>query len=118
MPDILKELTPIARKEHICMYCGCKIAVGEKYQRDTLIYDGTIYDWVAHTDCHSIASELDMYDWVDDGLSGEDFREYVDQYLYDNYYDEETEDVREDILSMSFIEKVRFILSERAKKKE
>lgn len=101
------------------MCCGCNIPIGEKYQRDTLIYDGTIYDWVAHIDCLFIANYLDMYDWAnDDGLSGEDFREYVNQYLYDNYYDEETEDIREDILSMSFIEKVRFILSERNKKED
>lgn len=31
--EILKDKTPIARKEHRCEYCGEMIHVGEKYNR-------------------------------------------------------------------------------------
>lgn len=29
------------------MYCGGTIKVGEKYERQTNLYEGQIYDWVA-----------------------------------------------------------------------
>lgn len=113
MPTILKQLTPIAKKAHTCMYCGCKIPVGEKYKRDTLIYDGDLYDWIAHEDCQTIAVELNMFDYVDDnGLSGEDFDTNIDQYLYDNYEDKEIEDIPEHIRKMTRIEQVRMILKD------
>lgn len=31
--EILREATPIARKEHRCDFCGDIISVGEKYNR-------------------------------------------------------------------------------------
>lgn len=38
----LKLITPTARKEHTCMWCGCKIKKGEKYERQTIKWDGQI----------------------------------------------------------------------------
>lgn len=110
MSTILKQLTPIAKKVHTCMYCGCNIQIGEKYRRDTLICDGELYDWIAHVDCHAVAIDLNMFDYVDDeGLSGEDFDTNIDQYLYDNYEDKEIEDIPEHIRKMTRIEQVRMI---------
>lgn len=62
MPELLRIQHPIARKEHRCMFCGCKIEVGEKYNRSTLKYDD-IYDWVAHEDCVAVSNLLRMYDY-------------------------------------------------------
>lgn len=46
---VLRDKTPIARKEHRCEFCGEVIHVGEKYNRQTNVYDGCIYDWVRVT---------------------------------------------------------------------
>ena len=72
------------------MYCGGVIHKGEKYQRSTNLYDGTVYDWVTHEKCEELASELEMYDrnW-DDGLNQDDFCEYVSEAI--NYIDPEGE---------------------------
>ena len=59
MPDLIKKLHPTARKEHRCMFCGCKIEVGEQYQRHTLKYEDYIYDWVNHDDCGTLTVLLE-----------------------------------------------------------
>ena len=76
--QVLNQSHPTARKEHRCMYCGGVIHKGEKYQRSTNLYDGTVYDWITHDKCEEVARLLDMYDrnW-DDGLNADDFNEYV-----------------------------------------
>lgn len=40
MPTILRETYPTAKKEHRCEFCCEKIAIGQKYVRQTNIYDG------------------------------------------------------------------------------
>lgn len=94
MLTVLRETYPTARKEHGCEFCGEKIAIGQKYVRQTNIYDGTIYDFVTHQECNEVADELRMYDDCDDsGLHGESFREELNSYVYANHYDEHTDDV-------------------------
>lgn len=94
MLTVLRETYPTARKEHVCEFCGEKIAIGQKYVRQTTIYDGTIYDFVTHRECEEVAHKLRMYDDCDDeGLDGESFRENLKEYVYANHYDEHTDDV-------------------------
>jgi len=78
MPTILKELRPVARKQHVCNYCHCTIEKGERYHRDTLVGDYT-YDWLSHEDCQEIVSVLDMSQLCadSDGISQEDFEQIV-----------------------------------------
>ena len=40
--EVLRNITPVARKEHRCEFCGGVIHVGEKYNRQTNVYDGSI----------------------------------------------------------------------------
>ena len=89
MVTTIKDFHPIARKEHICELCGCKIKKGQKYYRQTNIYDGCIYDWIEHEECREIASELDMYDEYnyDDGLSSEYFEDILDDFANDTAED-------------------------------
>lgn len=76
MPTILKETYPTAKKEHVCEFCCEKIAIGQKYVRQTNVYDGVVYDFITHQECKEVAHELNMYDDCDDnGLCGEQFRE-------------------------------------------
>ena len=75
---ILHSGHPSARKEHTCMYCGGTIHKGETYCRNTIAYDGRVYDWVNHCKCEELASLLDMYYRNnDDGLDGYDFDAFV-----------------------------------------
>lgn len=94
MLTILRETYPTAKKEHICEFCACKIQPGQKYVRQTNVYDGVVYDVITHQECKEVAHELRMYDDCDDsGLNGESFREELDSYIYANHYDEHTDDV-------------------------
>ena len=108
--EILKQLHPIARKEHTCMLCGCKIKAGEKYTRQTIVNDD-IYDFVCHEECDELTQRLDMYD-DGDGITGVEFGDTVLQYLYDNFYDKETKCIQAGIKKLSTIEQVRFILND------
>lgn len=94
MLTVLRETHPIAKKEHICEFCGCKIQPGQRYVRQTNVYDRIVYDFVTHRECEEVAHELRMYDDCDDeGLDGDSFRENLNAYVYANHYDEHTDDV-------------------------
>ena len=93
---ILKDKTPIARKEHRCDFCGGMISVGEKYNRQTNVYDGSIYDWVSHCEGSQLAYELDMYEYCDEGLDSDEFIGCLNQYVYENHYDDKIDDIAKD----------------------
>ena len=114
MPIMLKESHPIARKEHICELCGGKINKGQKYYRQTNIYDGCIYEWIEHEECYQIASELDMYGECDfdEGLSPDNFRDILDDYIYQEHYNDFTDDIAEDWQNLTRYEEVCKILEE------
>lgn len=103
---------PTARKEHICQHCGCKIQPGQRYYRQTNIYEGRIYDFITHEECSEVASELDMYYYCDDGLDGDTFREEISQYVYDNHYDDEADDIESDWANLNYYEQAKKILKE------
>lgn len=107
---ILRTSHPTAKKEHICMFCGCKIKVGERYERQTIADDGDMYDWVCHQDCSDIATDIDMYDGLcyDEGLTGDSFECAIDDYLIEHYSDSPMH-IRDDIRKMTRIEQVRMI---------
>lgn len=95
--ELIKEQTPTARKQHHCYFCGGLIEVGTKYNRSTNVYDGRIYDWISHIVCEKVAHELDMYsNCDDDGLSADSFSAYIDEYVYENHYDNDIDDIAED----------------------
>ena len=94
--EVLKTTAPVARKEHKCMFCGGVISIGEKYDRQTNLYNGTVYDWVCHTACSQVACHLNMSDDCDEGLDDDGFKECLNQYVYDNHYDEEIDDIAKD----------------------
>ena len=114
MVTTIKDSHPIARKEHICELCGCKIKKGQKYYRQTNIYDGCIYDWIEHEECREIASELDMFGECDsdEGLSSDLYKEILDNYIYRKHYDDITDDIAEDWQSLTRYEEVCKILQE------
>ncbi len=58
MVDILECKSRIARKEHICNYCGKKISPGEVYAYGRFIEEGEIFSWKEHPKCGKIADKL------------------------------------------------------------
>ena len=114
MITTLKEIHPIARKEYLCELCGCKINKGQKYNRQTNIFDGYVYDWIEHEECSQIASELDMYDGCDydEGLTADRFKDILNDYIYQKHYNDITDDIAEDWQNLTKYEKVCKILEE------
>ena len=89
------------------MLCNCKIEKGQRYYRQTCVYD-YVYDFIEHKECNAIANELDMYDDCDEGLSDDTFTSCIDQYIYDNYPEEEADSLD----SMSYYDKVCRVLKD------
>lgn len=84
--QVLKETKPKAKKQHRCMFCNGFIEIGETYNRQTIVADGSIYDFIYHKHCGELAHMLDMYDdcW-DEGINDNDFECYLGDYVYDNH---------------------------------
>lgn len=111
---ILKETTPVARKEHKCMFCYGTIRKGQQYLRQTNVVDRIVGDWVCHQECQDLAKELGMYDECDPdyGLSDEEFGENVNQYIYDQHYDRDADDIAAEWQNLTRYEEVCKILNE------
>lgn len=78
MSTVLSSNSRIARKDHKCSYCGLKIKKGTKYFIDTMVGD-YMYDWKYHESCSWIASRLDMFDECDDGVTMDDFINFIEE---------------------------------------
>lgn len=74
----LRSITPTAKKNYKCMFCGGIINIGEKYNRSTQVNDGKIYDWVCHIHCYDLVTHLAMYEYSDnDTIDKELFNECI-----------------------------------------
>lgn len=77
-------------------FCGGVISVGGKYNRQTNVYGGRVYDRASHCECSKPAYGPDMYDDCDEGLDGDGFVDNLNQYVYGNHYDDKTDDIAKD----------------------
>lgn len=66
-----------AKKFHRCDYCNQKIDLGETYSNQFNRVSEGVYTWKSHLHCDEIASKLKMHDDADDGVSADDFYEYI-----------------------------------------
>lgn len=55
---VLKRQHPIARRRHKCELCECVIETGQRYERQTISANGSIYDFVCHEACSELATDL------------------------------------------------------------
>lgn len=85
MTNLIRTSTPVARKVHRCRCCGAPaVQPGDKYKRDTLVYDGRIYDWVSCVECSALFATV--WDWSDggeDGIGPEQYAEWALDYADD-----------------------------------
>lgn len=52
--QLIRESWPIARKGHLCIWCGESIQIGEKHRHEISTYDG-FQDHRWHTECDADA---------------------------------------------------------------
>ena len=107
---LLKDSYPVARKEHRCSLCGGVIKPGEKYHRQTLVYDGSPYEWVEDLDCHKatdvVCERLDFFGYDrEDGLTGDVFDAEIVEILRDDLGVS-----HEDVVAMNSHERVLKVL--------
>lgn len=75
MPQVLKDGTRKARKQHRCGLCHAVICPGDTYSFQTCLYDGRVYDF---RDCPACGRDGVLglvYKWAgepDEGVTGED----------------------------------------------
>jgi hypothetical protein len=93
MGTLLKQIYPIARKEHQCYFCGGIINKGEKYSRQSVENDGSVDDITTHINCNNLAEKLKMYEGFygdyDEGLSSDGFAECIFDYVREHHKDPE-----------------------------
>ena len=113
MLEILKETNPVAKKDHVCQFCGGVIKEGERYNRTTISYDGDVYDWKSHLHCLELTATLDMNQYCEDcGLTEEGFKDAISDYIQDNHLS----DFKWGAMSTS--ERAKAIYDERQKTKQ
>jgi hypothetical protein len=69
----------VAHKIHWCSYCYGVIKKGEVYESQTNTFEGELYTWKAHLSCQELASKLNMFDHCDEGVTADDFHEFVNE---------------------------------------
>lgn len=87
MPELLRESRPKARKDHHCSCCTGLIPAGTTYGRETLIYDGRIYDWLTCDGCEGLT--YIVYEWAycpDEGVGPEEYTEWAEENRDDPEY--------------------------------
>lgn len=58
----LKRTTPIAKKKHLCSWCGQTIQPGEQYRCHNGVYDGDFQTTKFHFECDA-AFEKECKEW-------------------------------------------------------
>lgn len=111
---LLSNIHPVARKQHTCMFCYGSIQKGQKYLKQTNIINGNFGEWKCHEECQDVAKRLGMYDDCDPdyGLNDEIFLDEIDNYIYANHYNKETDEIEADWQELTTHQKVLKILDE------
>ena len=99
---VLRTESPIARKTHICDWCGGVIRKGERYDFQVCVYDGRAYNWKNHKRCMEIAVKLKMFDNGDDGVSDMMFHEEITEAYIDLFYKQGIENHKLPSFAFSF----------------
>jgi hypothetical protein len=111
-----------ANKDHVCSFCGEKIYKGDTYNKSTHEYDGSVYDWKTHKHCADIAQRLNMYEQCEEGVTQDDFIEFVsnkhDDLLIDIIPDEDVKkysDIIQQLRHVRFRDKLSYVIRHFAK---
>jgi len=75
--EMISRTQPKANKNHSCDWCFGTIHKGEVYELQKIATDEGILTWKNHISCGQIATDMDMFDYCDEGLTAEDFQENI-----------------------------------------
>jgi len=85
MPDLISSKTVTARKPHACMCCGATaIQPGDRYVREAMLNDGSVYNWISCVACKEIAEVV--WDWCyysDEGIGKDEYNEWASDNAWD-----------------------------------
>lgn len=73
--ETLKHGEVVARKRHVCDWCGRHIEKGEKYNYECFKYEGDFCTWHSHLACSRVASAIWGFVDPDDGMDSWEFDE-------------------------------------------
>lgn len=54
---MISQTTPFAKKAHVCIWCGEKIAIGQRYVRERSVYEREPQNHKWHLECRDAAVE-------------------------------------------------------------
>lgn len=80
--NTLRDKKVKAKKEHICDFCGKKIAVGEEYRLSTHVCENEIYDWHSCDRCKKYVEYAfeELGNCLNEGLTAEEFYDFMREY--------------------------------------
>jgi len=109
--EMISQSSPVARKEHQCMWCSGVIKKGEKYEKSTYKYVDELYTWKNHLKCTKLYEELNMVDNDDGyGIDSNTFSNCVHDFLLNHYSYEKIEDL--DLCDENAVDEALEILKE------
>lgn len=107
--ETISSTKPKAKKQHTCNWCGGIIEVGDVYERQFLKDDG-VYVWKNHTKCSDIAWKLKMFDFCDEGVTEDDFCEFIQEEFNNLHRDkDELFYESEDFVIPPFLEQLDYV---------
>lgn len=117
MNTILSHTEPIARKEHKCTLCYEKINVGNKYYKDIIAADDTVYEIKTCEKCKKLINYFDKFytNFDSSDFDQEDYESIVDDYIRDHHFicDEATNEwIIDKDWQVSFQKQVEMIYNE------
>lgn len=82
MPSAFRTVTRRARKHHLCCECGTSIAVGDRYQYSSGIWDGEPSDYKQCMNCHEIINAAARSaEFIEDGPCFGELYEWFESHM-------------------------------------
>lgn len=85
---VLKILHPIAHKKHKCELCECAIEKGQKYERQTISENGSVYDFICHDECSELITDLRFQKTMEESADADSFQSGLVSYNEDYHHPE------------------------------
>lgn len=85
---VLKILHPIACRQHKCELCECAIEKGQRYERQTISENGSVYDFICHEECSELITDLRFQKTMEESADADSFQSGLACYNEDNNHQE------------------------------
>lgn len=85
---ILRIQHPIARRRQKCQLCECMIEKGQKYERQTISDNGSVYDFICHEECSELSTDLRFQRTMEEGADADSFQSGLACYNEDYHHPE------------------------------